>query len=143
MKERDFFIDVLKGWGIILVIWGHSSQFLFNEIYSFHMPLFFFLSGCFFNWKMSSKDFVKKKVRQLLIPYFIFFLLSCLYYMILLALTGRFSLETLFMLEGIFPINNEIINTPLWFLYALFWMSLLYYIIRRYFQNGKQSKIGS
>ena len=55
--------------------------------------------------------------------------------MILLALTGRFSLETLFMLEGIFPINNEIINTPLWFLYALFWMSLLYYIIRRYFQN--------
>lgn len=135
MKERDFFIDVLKGWGIILVIWGHSSQFLFNEIYSFHMPLFFFLSGCFFNWKMSSKDFVKKKVRQLLIPYFIFFLLSCLYYMILLALTGRFSLETLFMLEGIFPINNEIINTPLWFLYALFWMSLLYYIIRRYFQN--------
>ena len=55
--------------------------------------------------------------------------------MILLALTGRFSLETLFMLEGIFTINNEIINTPLWFLYALFWMSLLYYIIRRYFQN--------
>lgn len=47
MKERDFFIDVLKGWGIILVIWGHSSQFLFNEIYSFHMPLFFFLSDVF------------------------------------------------------------------------------------------------
>lgn len=47
MKERDFFIDVLKGWGIILVIWGHSSQFLFNEIYSFHMPLFFFCRDVF------------------------------------------------------------------------------------------------
>lgn len=41
MKERDFFIDVLKGWGIILVIWGHSSNsyltkyILFICLYSF------------------------------------------------------------------------------------------------------------
>lgn len=53
--ERVGYIDSLRGFAILLVIVGHLIQYnyssvfespLFNVIYSFHMPLFFFISGC-------------------------------------------------------------------------------------------------
>lgn len=136
LAKRDSFIDVVKGWGILLVIWGHSSSFLFSEIYAFHMPLFFFLSGCFFKWTVSPADFIKRKHTQLLIPYGIFFLLSFFCYYILLVLTNRSSMISWEMLKGIVPLDNKIQNAPLWFLYALFWMSLIYYGIRKMCKNN-------
>lgn len=55
--DRDIRFDVLKGLLIILVVLGHSINIeyldaswdnaLFHFIYSFHMPLFVFLSGFF------------------------------------------------------------------------------------------------
>lgn len=50
-KERDTSIDIMKGILIILVIVGHMtdiSNSLRGMIYSFHMPAFFILAGCFF-----------------------------------------------------------------------------------------------
>lgn len=49
-KERDKGIDIARGLAIILVVVGHSgiNQYFWNLIYFFHMPLFFFISGCFF-----------------------------------------------------------------------------------------------
>lgn len=131
LQKRDNFIDIMKGIGIILVFWGHSSKFLFNEIYAFHMPLFFLLSGCFFSTRLSFLDFIKKKFKHLLIPYVIFSLLSYIYYWIILILTGRFSMQSLYSLKEIIPINNELINAPLWFFWALFWMSIIYYLLRK------------
>ena len=45
IKRLDQF-DYLKGLGIILVLWGHTlcPPAIKTFIYSFHMPLFFFLS---------------------------------------------------------------------------------------------------
>lgn len=54
LKNRDIKIDALRGFAIILVVVGHIIQtsFLdydenhfFRIIYSFHMPLFMFISG--------------------------------------------------------------------------------------------------
>lgn len=49
-KDRDAMIDVLRGIAIILVVLGHAgiNGHAWHVIYSFHMPLFFFISGCFF-----------------------------------------------------------------------------------------------
>lgn len=135
LKKRDNYIDIVKGWGIILVIWGHTSLFLFDEIYAFHMPLFFFLSGCFFSTKLDFVSFMKKKFRQLIIPYIFFLVLSCIYYWGLLFVTGRFDIYELLDIFQIFPYDNKILNAPLWFFYALFWMSLIYYLLRRYVRN--------
>ena len=53
-KNRDAFLDIAKGLAIILVVVGHVIQgssekfddlLWFRVIYSFHMPLFVFLSG--------------------------------------------------------------------------------------------------
>ena len=54
IKSRDSFLDIAKGLAIILVVIGHVVQgssenfddlLGFKIIYSFHMPLFIFLSG--------------------------------------------------------------------------------------------------
>ena len=55
MNKRISYIDSLRGVAMILVVIGHLIQnnysdayhnSIFNVIYSIHMPLFFFISGC-------------------------------------------------------------------------------------------------
>lgn len=80
-NKRIEYIDALKGFAIFCVLWGHSLQNLkngydffhnpmFEFIYSFHMPLFFMVSGFFFrsSLKLNIKDFLLKKSMQLLLP---------------------------------------------------------------------------
>ena len=80
--ERDTFLDNLKGVLILLVVFAHylilyveqnvaslAVQTLCFFIYSFHMPLFVFVSGFF------SKDVGKARetaFTRLLLPYFFF-----------------------------------------------------------------------
>lgn len=71
MKERILWIDELKGFTIFLVIIGHilisrflpQFQLFHTVIYSFHMPLFMFLSGIFSYKALEAVDNqCKKKV---------------------------------------------------------------------------------
>lgn len=68
--ERNVAVDVLKGLGIFTVVLGHYSipSWLYNFIFSFHMPLFFILSGYFYKPK-DNLHVVKQGWRKLLIPY--------------------------------------------------------------------------
>lgn len=75
ISHRIDYLDIAKGIGIILVYIGHckiaGSNHLFQWIYSFHMPLFFFISGLLFkNEKFNS--ILRNKAIGLLIPYVIF-----------------------------------------------------------------------
>ena len=47
--ERDIRFDIMRGVGIILMMLGHIpvDGFAYRWIYSFHMPMFFILSGLF------------------------------------------------------------------------------------------------
>lgn len=75
---RYLYLDNLKGLLIILVILGHAIQFtisdyqhvfLFRFIYSFHMPLFFMISGYLtFKTQYNSK-LIQKRATQLLVPF--------------------------------------------------------------------------
>lgn len=84
-KIRLHYIDQLKGFAIILVVFGHIAEKSmgiedspFNFMYqSFHMPLFLFLSGIFvfsgienFDWK-DFIFFIKKKAIRILLPFLI------------------------------------------------------------------------
>ena len=81
---RTEWIDILKGLAIFFVVLGHmpytnESSILKTWIYSFHMPLFFVLSG--FTAGISLKhssllDFFKKRSRSVLLPYIVWCLLS-------------------------------------------------------------------
>ena len=49
-EDRVVLYDIIKGIGIMLMVLGHTcGQPLYNWIYSFHMPLFFIVSGLFFS----------------------------------------------------------------------------------------------
>lgn len=72
MKRVDY-IDVLKGIGILLVIIGHhllEVNPIIAWINSFHMPMFFFVSGYLWKNKQSTIELVKNKAKSLLYPYF-------------------------------------------------------------------------
>ena len=69
-KKRLDYMDIAKGFGIICVIVGHMGyRALDRVIFSFHMPLFFLISGYFLDEKRSSKEGLIKRSRQLLPPY--------------------------------------------------------------------------
>lgn len=75
-NNRIEWIDICKGIGILLVIIGHTgigqtSTFTYNYIYSFHMPLFYFLSGLTFNNEKYNSliIFLKRRFWTLILPF--------------------------------------------------------------------------
>lgn len=68
------YIDILKGIAILFVVIGHAVRVktVFAIIFSFHMPLFFFISGYLFKPNNNIKQFFIKKSVKLLIPYISF-----------------------------------------------------------------------
>ena len=65
MKTRDAKIDNLKGILIFLVVFGHllelvitkgHAKYIYELIYSFHMPFFIFLSGYFYFEEMTDEE---------------------------------------------------------------------------------------
>lgn len=85
-NHRLNYVDYLKCFAIYLVVLGHCSinSGLMNIIYSFHLPLFFFLSGYVFDvnkYKFDFKSFTILRFRTLLIPYFKY----CIYIILFLG----------------------------------------------------------
>ena len=93
MNSRNIQIDVLKGFAIFIVVWGHCIQFLadakydffsneiFKIIYTFHMPLFMVISGYLFYPALQKKSFVDiagGKISQLITPVFFWFAIASL-----------------------------------------------------------------
>lgn len=70
-------VDILRGICMIAIVIGHMGVLKLKKfVYVFHLPVFFILSGYFFE---SSKNlgfgtFVRKKVSQLIVPYY----MSCI-----------------------------------------------------------------
>lgn len=142
LKERDESIDIAKGIGIYLVCLGHTTpnEVVLKWLYSFHMPLFFFLSGIFHSQSENYFVFFKKKVRALLVPY-LFFAITLFMFFLLVSKKIGFSVgENLSVKEnfiGIF-IGTEIKDLSqvswggqLWFLLALFLVANFMYFVKK------------
>lgn len=48
-KARSIYWDIVKGWGIIAIVLGHTGYFAGAFVYLFHLALFFFITGYFYN----------------------------------------------------------------------------------------------
>lgn len=74
-EKRNIYLDVIKGIGIFLVVLAHVSRHsITGVIYSFHMPLFFIISGYIYgkyNKIESCRLFIQRKISSLLVPYFV------------------------------------------------------------------------
>lgn len=142
---RNVELDIMKFYGILLVVIGHialiytpmtlivpklPSDFmstLKDVIYSFHMPMFFFISGAVFAYQveikkkqMTFKALVINKAKRLMIPFFIFGF--CLMWPTLVLLGYRDPFH--YAIDGfIYSIDPR----HLWFVEALFGVFLLFY----------------
>lgn len=79
---RDDRLDILKAWGIIFVVSGHAQSPFGQWIYTFHMPLFFFVSG-FLRYGVKEKKwniFLLKKLKTVIFPYIGFWFISVIVY---------------------------------------------------------------
>lgn len=134
-KERVKWVDLLKGASILGVIFVHApgcpEWWTPNHVNA----IFFFLSGFFFKPK-AFVDFVKRNVYTLLIPFFIFFLLSYPF-RICVELWDNRSLDavTWTMILDVFKVVAKsdylYVNVPLWFILCLFWVQIFYYFISK------------
>lgn len=139
MRERINWVDVARGIGVLLVIYGHglAATPLRFIIYSFHMPLFFFLSGLVFHKRKNEKylTVLRKDFKRILIPYFIFAAISFTLWLSNIPL-DRIKWDLVFkQIIGIFygSGNNGYlaINIVLWFLPCLFIVKQMFWFISR------------
>lgn len=91
IKSREPYLDVAKGLGMLFIIFGHllKSGLLRQLVFSFHVPLFFVLTGLTFKPVTNGNgfwSFVKVKFSRLMIPYYAASVLSVLVFQIVLAL---------------------------------------------------------
>lgn len=120
--KRNPQIDFLKGIAIITVVIGHcwtTDRALFCFLYSFHMPLFFCISGYLFSNRAPYKKFVISKAKSILIPYIFYF--TCSYLCtVLIFRTRRTILHYILglLLNGGYC--GKFFNSPLWYLPLFF-----------------------
>lgn len=138
MKKYYKDMDIARGIGIFLVVLGHSfpdAQFngsvfyayIYRFIYSFHMPLFFIISG-FFAYKIyeistlkSYGRFVYGKFKRLMIPYISVSLIAVPIKLYMNNYAVRpIKLNDLIMNIIFYPLDIPI--QYFWFIYTLFFM---------------------
>ena len=141
MKKRNMHIDIAKGIGILLVVFGHNYLVsnhkgeLFNIIFSFHVPLFFFLSGLFFNPSRSLSYTAVTKIDSILKPYFVtLFLLGFVY-----AVFKDINLPT-YIFGVIYGNGLNIYWIPMWFLTHLFAVTIFSWFVIYGFEKLELNK---
>ena len=137
MRKRVGYIDIARGIAMICIILGHLGNANINRVvFTFHVPIFFLVTGYFTNDNQTMVEFVKRKFRTLIIPY----MLTC---GMIIALAAIFSFPS----EGLGGVKTAIYDWgyaslygagdnytepfyikaigALWFLWATFWGSVL------------------
>ena len=133
-STRIAFFDIAKFIAMMMVILGHFGVPDINRfVFTFHIPLFFLISGYFFHPYEKTFSLLKIKARQLLIPY-LFTMVSVIFIYILREISNK---ETFFniakgigdhiigylygsgYIDTVFGHYIEIVG-PIWFCLALF-----------------------
>ncbi|WP_413732424.1 acyltransferase family protein [Sodalis sp. RH20] len=148
MKNRKIWVDYAKALGITLVVIGHVNRGLMNAridtnthiskmidnyIYSFHMPLFFFLAALFFSKsfeRSGPSSFVANKAKVLLYPYIIWSLLQGGIEVLLSHYTNTKT-------DISDVINLFQPRAQFWFLYALFMVFMVSLLLRSISNNKR------
>lgn len=88
---RNEKVDILRGIAAVLMVLGHSfivyrinisevpwCAAVSHFIYTFHMELFFILAGVVYHC-VCYKEYLKKKIKRIVVPYFIFIIIIISY----------------------------------------------------------------
>lgn len=139
-KPRIEFIDLAKGFCILLVVFHHlqsstKTHFLIDQYtMACRMPLYFFLSGLFFKPYENFLGFLIRKTNKLLVPFLFFYITISLAIPALLYyytdIGARYA-DVMTGWDGVWGVwtYKHIENGPVWFLWCLFVMNIYFYAI--------------
>jgi fucose 4-O-acetylase-like acetyltransferase len=140
-------MNILKAFGIIMVVIGHVSKpFKLFTPYSFHMALFIFVSGYFYNYAKYEEnpfDFIRKRFRMI-IYYFLYNLFYAVvnYYHFKLYLDipkHFFTLKNFFIMPFMHG-HQYLFIVPAWFIPALFIIQVTFLFVHKYLRRFITSK---
>lgn len=151
---RIEWLDVLRALAMYLVVIGHATEDSTSDsykfyIYSFHMPLFFMISGAAYYLQMRSKSFhlkalVKNKAESLLWPYLTLSILTLGIWILNFKILSHSDSTIWDKLYGILYSNEEYMTAPsnaLWFLTALFLTTILFYLVQKWSAGNEKNLI--
>lgn len=150
-KPRVLWIDILRGFMMFVVIYGHITRFrpLQIHIYSYHMPIFFMISGMTFafNKVENTGRFIYNKFFALMIPYF----LLNIYVSPLrewLERVGECNNQSLLdLIKGILISNADsgykMASNTTWFIPCLFITTVLVFLINKLAKSPLKTFIAS
>lgn len=136
--SRIDWLDNARGIGIVLVVIGHALGGLIDSslgpgqyaprqafflIYTFHMPLFFLLSGLLVSRRLEkgAKPFLMGLLPTIVVPYFIW---SAVQAGVIHALGTLVNSPSVSLVNTLVSLPWSTVS-QFWFLYALFWMHVL------------------
>lgn len=136
VKKRIAYVDIAKILGMFFIVYGHTLRGgeVTTWIYTFHVPLFFFLSGVTFHGEvLDIKTFLKKKAMALLVPFFIWALISI---GIFAVMSSFIPMQSTLQSSQANPLISMLMgycdaNSPLWFLPCLFIVEILMWIVTK------------
>ena len=137
-QERIVWLDQLKGIAFFFVILGHLEigATLKSWICSFHMPLFFFVTG--FNFKIEKLaetkplDYLRRLTLRLLVPYVWMQLLSMVLRFVQKTVLGHAEVPAALYMRGIVRGHSRLAeapSNPLYFVLLLFLAELLLFFL--------------
>lgn len=154
-EARIQWIDFAKFLGILFVLLSHMElgiPYVSDFGYLFYVPIFFILAGYTYQQKEESLwNFIRRKGKRLLMPYFGYSLFLYLFFFVkdnllqgtISSQSWRPLLGILYARNSLYPPNEAeninfmtILNSPMWFLPALFLASVLFEICIRLSKNN-------
>lgn len=134
MKNRIRWVDSARFLGIFAIYLGHFGTKAGNSygfVFQYHVAFFIFLSGCMSNYDTETNliRFLGKKVKGILLPLWVFSILSIFIYMIqnnigLNAIKDYLPL----IIKG--NIRNTFFAESLWFLSCLFVVEIFFKVFK-------------
>lgn len=138
--NRTIYIDNAKGMGLLFIMFGHTANLpnlFYNYAFSFHVPLFFFISGALLSNKLSNGKLslkIRILVMKLVVPFLFFFSVSYLLWVFRRVIGVNINNEDVAILS---PLTNlilgnsslTIVNSTLWYFICVFNIFILYFII--------------
>ena len=140
VEKRVEYVDIAKGIGIMLVVMGHNdfaliSPFAHKLIYSFHMPMFFFMSGMFFKPNIPFWSFLWNRFNRVLKPFLAILLL--IYFASISFSKVSLVMATRRLLKAMYANGHYLDWVQLWFLPHLFAVSLFAYFFFKVIQRTR------
>lgn len=149
-KNRKIYIDALKGWLMVLVIWSHTKAYIDPVGYILtagYMGGFFFLTGYVSKWNRKFVPFIKNKAKRLLIPFFLYGIGLISFYILNELKKGNLTIESiklcllgfLYNTYKIRKSGNSILlvcdNNTFWFITTMLIACVMTYVFYFNFKN--------